>query len=125
MNTTNVPMELASSTPCLAENPSIPITQELATSAKMEHQDRDIQCSDIDSAQDFVSGIMRIVSANVNVSFLWASFIASQLEFFVKQLISIALLLWYGRLMLITGFYRTLGLASLTCGELNVSLTYA
>ena len=48
----------------------------------MEQQDHDIQCSDLGSAQEFVSGIMRIVPTDVNVSFLWAAFIASQVEVF-------------------------------------------
>jgi hypothetical protein len=85
MNTADVPMEPASSTPCPAENPSIPMLQEVAASAEMEQQDHDIQCSDLGGAQDFVGGIMRIVPSDVNVSFLWATFVASQLDFFVKK----------------------------------------
>ena len=80
-------MELASSTPCLAENPSIPMIQEVAASAEMEQQDHEIQCLDLGSAQDFVGVIMRIVREDVNVSFMWEDFIASQVEFFVKKLI--------------------------------------
>ena len=87
--------------------------QEVVDLAEMEQQDHDIPCSDLGSAQDFVGGIMRIVPADVNVSFLWAAFIASQLEFFVKQVTFLSLfLLCYGRQMLIIGFYWTLGLAS-------------
>lgn len=66
MNTADVPMEPASSTHCPAENPSIPMIQEVVASAEMEQQDHDIQCSDLGSAQDFVGGIMRIVPADVN-----------------------------------------------------------
>ena len=87
MNITDVPMELASSTPFPAENISIPMIQEVVASAEMEQQDHEIQCSDLGSAQDFVGGIMRIVPSDVNVSFLWEDFIASQVEFFVKKLI--------------------------------------
>ena len=61
MNTTDIPMEPASSTPFPTENPSIPMIQEVAASAEMEKQDHDIQCSDLGSAQYFVGGIMRIV----------------------------------------------------------------
>ena len=86
MNTTDVPMDLASFIPCPIENPSIPMIQEVAASAEMEQQDHGIHCSDLGSAQDFIGGIMRIVPADVNVSFLWEAFIASQLEFFVKKL---------------------------------------
>ena len=85
MNIVDVPMEPASSTPCPTENPSIPMIQEVAASTKMEQQDLDIQCSNLGSSQDFVDGIMMIVPADVNVSFLWAAFITSQLEFFVKK----------------------------------------
>ena len=84
MNIDDVSMEPASSTSFPLENPSIPMIQEVAASTEMEQQDHDIQCSDPGSAQEFVDGIMRIVPADVNVSFLWAYFITSQLEFFVK-----------------------------------------
>ena len=51
----------------------------------MEKQDHEIHFSYLGNAQDFVGGIMRIVPTYVNMSFLWETFIASQLEFFVKQ----------------------------------------
>ena len=53
MNTADVPMEPASSTHCPAENPSIPMIQEVAASVEMGKQDHDIQCSDLGSAQYF------------------------------------------------------------------------
>ena len=77
MNTADVPMEPASSTHCPAENPSIPMIQEVVASAEIEQQDHDIQCSDLGSAQEFVDGIMGIFPVDVNVSFLWEAFIAS------------------------------------------------
>ena len=85
MNTANVPMDPTSSTPFPAENPSIPMIQECAASADMDQQDHGIQCSDLGSAQEFVSGIMRIVPTDFKVSFLSTAFIKSQLQFFVKQ----------------------------------------
>eukprot|EP01018_Ginkgo_biloba_P016759 Gb_41248 [translate_table: standard] len=68
MNPVDMSMELPSSTPGPVENSSLPMLQEVATSAEIEQQGHDIQklCPDLSSSQDFVGGIMRIIPSDVN-----------------------------------------------------------